>query len=86
MIEFNENNEFLEAVLRELMENPDQPRKIAVLYINGEGVNIRYKSCNYVDLQQMGQELINEGTLRLIALNEDKMQRIRDEAEESDAS
>ena len=81
MIEFNENTQFLEEALRELMENPDQPRKIALAYINNEGVNLSYKSCTYADLQQIGQELINEGTLRLVALNEERMQQIRDEAE-----
>lgn len=86
MIEFNENTRFLEAALRELMENPDRPRKIALVYINSEGVNISYKSCTYADLQQMGQELINEGTLRLVALNKEKMQQIRDEAEAEENS
>lgn len=86
MIEHNENTQFLEAALRDLMENPNQPRKIALVYINSEGVNLSYKSCTYSDLQQMGLELIDEGMMRLIALNEERMQRIRDEAEADDTS
>lgn len=76
--------EFLEAALRELMTNPDQPRKIVLAYINDEGVSISYKSCNYQDLQLIGQECINEGTMRLIALNEDRLQQLRDEADEQE--
>lgn len=86
MIEFNENTRFLEGALRDLLENPDQPRKIALAYINSEGVNLSYKSCTYSDLQQIGQELINEGMMRLGTLNEDRMQQIRDEAEAEDNS
>lgn len=81
MFESNENTQFLEAALRELMQNPDQPRKIALVYINSEGVNLSYKSCTYSDLQYMGQELVNEGTLKLVALSEDRLQKLRDEAE-----
>lgn len=76
--------EFLEAALKDLMTNPNKPSKVVLAYIDEEGVSISYKSCNYADLQRVGLECINEGTMRLIALNEDRLEHFRNEFFEDD--
>lgn len=86
MIEDTELTRFLEAALKSLFEDKEQPCKVVLAYITKEGVNMSYKNCSYMDLQYIGQELINHGLLRFIAYNDDKMQRFREEANAGDSS
>lgn len=70
--------EFLEAVLKDTLES--SPKEVVVAYLDDNGdVKIAYHKCNYADLQHIGQEILNEGIMRLIAKNEDRMQELRDE-------
>lgn len=87
MIENSETTQFLEAVLRTLLGGEVQTRKIVLAYIDNDfKVGISYLNCNYAELQQVGQELINEGMIRLIALEDERIQKIRDEKNEDDAT
>lgn len=72
--------EFLEAALQDTLEA--NPKKVVIAYLDEDGsTHISYCRCSYEDLQHMGMELINEGTMRLIANNEDRMQELKDEDE-----
>ncbi len=72
--------EFLEAALRDTLEQ--NPQKIVVAYLNADdGVTFSYHQCSYADLQHIGQEIMNEGTLRLIANSEERLQELKDEDE-----
>lgn len=50
----------------------------------GNGVTLAYFDCAYDDLQHIGMEMINEGTLQLIARNADTIHEIMDEYEEEE--
>lgn len=70
--------EFLEAALKDTLEN--NPKKVVVAYLDDDNsVTISYHQCSYADLQHIGQEMMNEGTLRLIANSEDRLQELKDE-------
>ena len=70
--------EFLEATLKDTLEN--SPKKVVVAYLDDDNdVTFSYHQCSYTDLQHIGQEMINEGTLRLVANSEDRLQELKDE-------
>lgn len=73
--------EFLEAAVRCTIEK--NPEKVVFAYLNGDGsVGFSYYGCTYAELQNIGQELINEGMLRLIAASENKIKRLKDEEQD----
>ncbi len=73
--------EFLEAAVGDVMKK--DPKKIVVAYLDDEDATaINYYRCTYADLQHIGQELINEGTIRLVAANEDRIRELRDSTRE----
>lgn len=75
--------EFLEAALKDTLEN--NPKKVVVAYLDDDNsVTFSYHQCSYADLQHIGQEMMNEGTLRLIANSEDRLQELKDEEEDDD--
>lgn len=75
--------EFLEAALRDTIEF--NPKKVVVSYIDeNDGIVLSYSRCGYADLQRIGQEFINEGTLMLIAQNEERIEQLKEELEEED--
>jgi len=75
--------EFLEEALKDTLEK--NPKKVVVAYLDDDnGVTFSYHQCSYADLQHIGQEMINEGTLRLIAYNEDRIKELQEEMEEED--
>lgn len=72
--------EFLEAALKDSMEH--KPKRVVVAYLDEDNeVTFSYHQCSYADLQHIGQEMINEGTMRLIANSEERMQELKDEEE-----
>lgn len=72
---------FLEAALKDTMNH--NPEKVIVAYLDSnDAVTFSYNQCNYRDLQHIGQEMINEGMLRLIAESEDHIEELRNELEE----
>ena len=81
MFEDIELAEFLEGSVKRILENT--PKKVIVAYIDSDNVvTFTYKHCNYADLQHVGQELINEGIMNLVALNRDHLEQLEAEAEE----
>lgn len=72
---------FLEDSLKDAIEN--NPKKVIVAYLDkDDAVVFSYNQCNYRDLQHIGQELINEGTLRLISESEDRIEEFKNEPEQ----
>lgn len=72
--------EFLEAALKDTLEH--NPKRVVVAYLDEDNeVTFSYHQCSYADLQHIGQEMINEGTMRLIANSEERMQELKDEEE-----
>lgn len=71
---------FLEDSLREIIEC--NQRKVVVAYLDSnDAVHFGYYECNHFDLQRIGQEMINEGMLRLIAGSEDRIEKFKNPAE-----
>ena len=80
MFEDQELTEFLERSVKRILEQA--PKKVITAYIDSDNaVTFTYKHCNYADLQHVGQELINEGIINLVALNRDHIEQIEAEAE-----
>lgn len=75
--------EFLEAALKDTLEN--NPKKVVVAYLDDNGdVTISYHQCNYADLQHIGQEVLNEGIMVLIAKNKDRLKELQNEDTEEE--
>lgn len=81
-----EQQEFLEKALQHMVNRSPIPHKIVVAWIDqNDGVGFSYLNCNYSDLQHIGQEMINEGTMRLIAQNRPRMEELEAETESEDS-
>lgn len=78
-----EQLEFLEYAVRDLMEQEKIPKRIVIAYMNeDDSVTFSYHKCNYSHLQKIGQEMINEGTLQLVAENKDRIKEFEKDLEE----
>ena len=83
MFEDQDLVEFLERSVKRILEN--SPKKVITAYIDSNnGVTFTYKHCTYADLQHVGQELINEGIMNLVAQNKDHLEELEAEAESDD--
>lgn len=81
MIENTELNKFLEEALELVIK--EQPSKLVIARLDSNNaISFSYYNCGYVDLQRAGQEMINEGLMRLLAASEFHMQQLKDELEE----
>ncbi len=70
--------EFLEFKVKDILEQ--KPKKIAIAYLSEDNtITLSYRQCTYVDLQRIGQEMINEGTLHLIAGSKNRIESLIDE-------
>lgn len=80
-----EEAEFLEEALKGVLENPCKNKKIVLCFLDDNGdVEFSYRKCSYADLQHIGQEMINEGMLQLIAAEHNKIKRLIEEDESTD--
>lgn len=82
-MEDQEQLEFLESAVRDFMEQEKMPKRIVLAYMDEDNsVTFSYHQCNYSDLQRIGQEMINESILRLVAGNKDRIKEIEEDLEE----
>lgn len=73
-----ELSKFLTRVISEIDNEPGL-KKCAVVWPDSQGNTITaYLNCCSVDLQRMGDALGNEGVLRMIAENQDRLERLID--------
>lgn len=81
-----DQQEFLEKALQHMVDRSPIPERIVIAWLDETfSVGFSYLNCNYADLQHIGQEMINKGTMRLIAQNRPRMEELEAETESDDS-
>lgn len=67
-------------VLTSYQEENKKDLPIFIGFVNDEGVSFAYLNCSYNDLRLIAATAEDEATLKMLAFNQDRLQKLIDEA------
>lgn len=68
-------------ILTSYQSESEKDLPIFISFMNDEGVNFAYLHCSYNDLRLIAATVEDEATLKMLAFNQDRLQKLIDEVD-----